>query len=162
MKTTRILFGMIMLFCVSSVDLWSQTINPGNNQKKIEAAKIGFYSKQMNLTPDEAKIFWPLYNTYEQAIQEQKLDRRQNLDDMDRRLKDMSDDEINKLIDSRLLQAENVLKARKNFIQQLRKEQLPPIKVALFFKAEEQFKRALIERVNENVRDKRMPAKPMR
>ena len=158
MKIKIFILGLMLLCSFISNDLLAQAKGQNDGKKNIEAAKIGFYTKQMNLSANEAKIFWPLYDTYEKAIQEQKADRRQNLDEVNERLKDMSDSEINKLIDSRLLQTENALKARKLFISELRKE-LPPLKVAQFFKAEEQFKRALLQRVNENIRDKQMPAK---
>jgi len=35
-------------------------------KQMIEQEKIPFYTKKLNLTPDEAKAFWPLYNEYEQ------------------------------------------------------------------------------------------------
>ena len=38
-----------------------------NNQSakdKIEALRIAFISQQLNLTPEEAQKFWPVYNAY--------------------------------------------------------------------------------------------------
>ncbi|MEY3415919.1 MAG: hypothetical protein RL060_30, partial [Bacteroidota bacterium] len=37
--------------------------NPGNREK-IEAAKIGFISERLALTPKQAQTFWPIYNEY--------------------------------------------------------------------------------------------------
>jgi hypothetical protein len=34
------------------------------DQEKIERIKIAFITRQLNLTPDEAQKFWPVYNQY--------------------------------------------------------------------------------------------------
>jgi len=36
----------------------------GNKADKIEALRIAFISQQLNLTPQEAQTFWPVYNQY--------------------------------------------------------------------------------------------------
>jgi len=71
-------------------------------------------------------------------------------------LEEMSEDQINRLIDSRLDQAENALKARKQFITQLRKE-LPAIKVAKFFRAEEMFQREMVNRARQAADNRQLP-----
>ena len=38
---------------------------PGERREKMEAQKIAFITKQLELTPDEAKVFWPVYNEYD-------------------------------------------------------------------------------------------------
>lgn len=41
----------------------------GNNRaEKIEALKIAFITQQLNLTPEEAQKFWPIYNTYKEEL----------------------------------------------------------------------------------------------
>jgi predicted dithiol-disulfide oxidoreductase (DUF899 family) len=70
----------------------------------------------------------------------------------------MSDDEVNKLIDNRLLQAETALNERKEFVTSLRKV-LPAKKVAQYFKAEEQFKKKLMEKMNERKQQQRNQSK---
>ena len=117
-------------------------------REKIEAAKIAFFTHQLQLTPDEAKLFWPEYEVYQKHIEAQKEARAKALKGIDKRIEDMSDKEINTLIDSRLNQARSALEARNKFVGALRKI-LPPIKVVRFFKAEELFKRKLLERVDE-------------
>ena len=45
----------------------AQGQNPNNQQSakdKIEALRIAFISQQLNLTPEEAQKFWPVYNAY--------------------------------------------------------------------------------------------------
>lgn len=157
MKTKVLITGLLLILTMNA--LWAnlqERMLGGPQKQRIETAKVAFFSKQMKLTPDEAKVFWPLYDQYQIALDEQKRERRQKLEDVRTRLEDMTEDQINELIDSRLEQAENALAARKQFITQLRKV-FPAVKVALYFKAEEQFQRELIERVNQIKENRRMP-----
>lgn len=36
-------------------------------REKLESEKIAFLTREMNLTPEEAQVFWPLYNEAQQA-----------------------------------------------------------------------------------------------
>ena len=38
---------------------------PQGDPQKVEALKISFITNKLNLTPEEAKLFWPIYNQYE-------------------------------------------------------------------------------------------------
>ena len=42
------------------------------NERKenIEAMKIGFLTKKLDLTPEEAQKFWPVYNQYSDKMKE--------------------------------------------------------------------------------------------
>lgn len=67
MKVFYIFFFSILIL---SFDGFGQ---PGNrpqppNQQNIEALKVAFLSKQLELTPDEAKKFWPVHDAYEAEI----------------------------------------------------------------------------------------------
>jgi hypothetical protein len=52
---------MIALIMISFSQVWAQ--NP--NLEKLNAYKIAFLTKKMNLTSQEAEKFWPLYNEYQ-------------------------------------------------------------------------------------------------
>jgi hypothetical protein len=143
-KMILVLFGLVLT--TSSLTLLAQERILGGPQKqKIETVKIAFFSRQMHLTPEEAKVFWPLYDEYQIVMDAQKRNRRQQLEEIREGSEKMNDDQINAIIDGRLEQAENALNARKQFIQAIRKE-LPPKKVLAYFRAEEQFQRELAER----------------
>lgn len=46
----------------------------GNGRQKIESAKIALITNRLNLTPDQAAGFWPIYNEYNGKKQD--LNRR--------------------------------------------------------------------------------------
>ncbi|MEO6230011.1 MAG: hypothetical protein ABJB11_02065 [Ferruginibacter sp.] len=44
--------------------------NSGSNKKQqdIEALKVAFISRELDLTPEEAQKFWPVYNQYSNEL----------------------------------------------------------------------------------------------
>ncbi|HMG81759.1 MAG TPA: hypothetical protein VK559_01870 [Ferruginibacter sp.] len=64
----NIFISFIFLFAVGFAN--AQTDPSGESQKmqNIEALKIAFISKQLQLTPEEAEQFWPVYNQYSDQI----------------------------------------------------------------------------------------------
>jgi len=48
----------------------AQQEQPNDPQQTIEALKVAFISKEINLTPEEAQKFWPVYNQYSKEIVE--------------------------------------------------------------------------------------------
>ncbi len=73
MKTIFIKYtGVALLFIMLATGLQlSAQINQPNQspREKIEALRIAFISQQLNLTPDEAQKFWPVYNAYRAELQ---------------------------------------------------------------------------------------------
>lgn len=61
------------------------------NKEKIEAAKIGFITNKLDLTPKQAQKFWPIYNEYSKKkfeikksmMQQRKLNKESGKDDKD-------------------------------------------------------------------------------
>jgi hypothetical protein len=41
---------------------------PPNTREKVEAMRIAFITNRLELTPDQAKLFWPVYNGYRQDL----------------------------------------------------------------------------------------------
>jgi hypothetical protein len=69
----RIAIGTLLtLFLLGGATLRAQQ---DDNQEKIKALKVAFFTEQLSLTSKEATVFWPLYNAYEaekEAIMGQK------------------------------------------------------------------------------------------
>lgn len=45
---------------------------------KIEALKIAFYTKKLDLSSEEAQKFWPVYNKYAEELKKVRKDAREN------------------------------------------------------------------------------------
>ncbi|TAL60732.1 MAG: hypothetical protein EPN88_15515, partial [Bacteroidetes bacterium] len=46
------------------------------NLEKLNAFKIGFFTKKLNLTSQEAEKFWPVYNEYQKQKDMIQQDKR--------------------------------------------------------------------------------------
>ena len=45
---------------------------------RLQAYKIAFLTKRLNLSPEEAQKFWPIYNRYQDEIRTARQDNRKN------------------------------------------------------------------------------------
>ena len=146
----RVLIILTVVLAVPLVRLNAQ--NP--NLEKFSAYKIGFFTKKMNLTTQEAEKFWPVYNEYERQknlIQRGKImlirDFNQNESIMDdRHLTEIGDKLIKYISDESSLAVE--------FHSRIR-ELLPPAKVIKYYQAENQYKIQLLKELQENRKQRR-------
>lgn len=96
----------------------AQDDNP-NDGGRIEAMKIAYLTKKLNLSTDEAQKFWPIYNKYIDEVRKTRLDAR-----------------LNKL--GEINTEEKLLDIRKRFNGEFGKA-LSLEKVNSFFRAEKEF-----------------------
>ena len=99
----------------------------GGKQGSVEAIKIAYYTKKLNLTPEEAQKFWPIYNMY---FAEVRQIRQQNPD-----------------LDEVGLE-EKILNVRKKYKSQFATA-LPDDKVNQFFRVEKEFNMYLRQELQE-------------
>lgn len=100
MKTKVVICLLTILFSTSTF-AFGQRHRDGKDDhfdfEKFKADKVAFITDAINLTPDEAELFWPVYNEYEKK----KWDMMRGRHDLERSLQDslmnMSDDEYIKL-----------------------------------------------------------------
>lgn len=115
-------------------------------REQIKSLKVAFITEELNLTPEEATKFWPLYNAYEDKQQEIKKQRLKGY------LERMDDDSFDKLSEKEattmLAQMESseeeLYQARKKFVASL-KGVISPLKILKLKKAEENFNRKLLQ-----------------
>jgi len=47
--------------------------------KNIQAIKVAFITRQLNLTAEEAQKFWPVYNAYSESIKKIRIEQKQDV-----------------------------------------------------------------------------------
>ena len=70
--------------------------NKSTDLRKIQAMEMAFITKELNLSPDEAQKFWPLFNQYRNdmrglvtnRIAEDHLDKQQKMLDLRKKYRD--------------------------------------------------------------------------
>lgn len=147
----QLFFILVVFFGVTAL---AQT-KPGREQSpgkdRMESAKIGFITRELQLTPDEAKAFWPIYNAMEVEL------KQANRDPLDDGLKTVrGKGGIDKLTDAQakeLLAELDKLGAERDAIRRKYQKEflkvLSPQKVLKLHLAERKFKQEVLERLRE-------------
>ncbi len=65
---------LIFTFLLITGTLSAQQDKPGGG--RIEALKIAYLTKKLDLSPAEAQKFWPVYNSYSAELRSAKADQR--------------------------------------------------------------------------------------
>lgn len=142
---------MLMLFTAIGFSMIS-IAQPGakmeQKKEKVEAMKIGFITQQMNLTPEEAQKFWPVYNQMNNEIENLRKERQLSRENVKDNFETMTDPEFEKLINDEIASRQKEFDIQKKYVAQF-KSVVPIKKVAQFYRAEEQFKRKLLEKIQE-------------
>ena len=118
MKKLIIITG-VFLFCISS--LFGQT---KKSRERIRTLKIAFLSNQLNLTSNEAEIFWPIYNANDK---EQHLLRIKFLLEIKKATKEkgnidmLSEEKAKNLILLKLKNDTKIYETKKDFINKIDK-----------------------------------------
>lgn len=144
--------NMILTICMSMLATFNILAQPGSRmqekKEQIEAMKIGFITKQLDLTSEEAKNFWPVYNQYQKELDDlrkkRRGDRREAKDDFE----NMSDKGMEKVVDDEIVFKQSELDIIKRYHSQF-KQVLPIKKVARLYRSEEDFKRELLQKLKE-------------
>ncbi|HON17670.1 MAG TPA: hypothetical protein PK990_00705 [Salinivirgaceae bacterium] len=108
----------------------------------IAADRIAFLNRHLRLTPEEAKIFWPIYDQYI-AEKEQLWRTQQSILFRSRPSLDISSEQAKVFIDSLLLIDKKILDNEEKYSARFL-EILPPEKVLRMRHAEHHFKRHLL------------------
>jgi hypothetical protein len=127
-------FLMVSFFAKAQDELPAESVK---KQQDIEALKVAFISKELELTPDEAQKFWPVYNQYSKELRSTISD---NQDVIDR--------------------DEKVLNLRKRYRDQFTKV-LGPDRMNRMFNAEAKFRQLLIKSLRRQ-RQKATMDRPLR
>ena len=142
MKTNKLLLIILFLFSIHS---FSQTKDK-EKREKIRSLKVGFLTTELSLTPDEAAVFWPLYNAFDNKQNEIRSKKTKSLIDRmdDEAFAKMSEKEAFALLAQSESYDEDLFQNRRKFISSL-KEVISPIKIIKLKKAEDNFNKKLLQ-----------------
>jgi hypothetical protein len=121
-------------------------LNP--NLEKLNAYKIAFFTKRLNLTSREAEKFWPLYNEFQDKriaiqLERQKLNRNVNQNELNMTEKDFIETG-DRLVALQVQEASLAQEYHKKF-----REILTPQKVIRLYQAENQYRLLLLNEIKD-------------
>ena len=119
------------------------------NLEKLNAYKIAFFTRRLNLTSQEAEKFWPVYNEFQNKrnliqVERQTLNRNINQNELNMSEKEMIE-AGDKLISLQVQEAALAQDYHKKF-----KEILSPVKVIRLYQAENQYRMQLLNELKDN------------
>lgn len=123
------------------------------HRKKMEAQKVAYLTREMELTPEEAKSFWPVYNTYRSELE--SITKRVESREVDEeRLAEgkVTADDLKEEMQLKFEMERNRLQVEEKYFQKFM-DVLPPEKVKKFYDSEERFKRELLQKLGSERRD---------
>ena len=115
----------------------------GPVRERIKTLKVAFITERVGLTSKEAQQFWPIYNENEEKLEAIRRKERAEIGSRTSPAS-LSDAESSQLLDELIALENEKHRTNQNFIAQIRKV-IPPRKVLLLIKAEEDFKKRLLQ-----------------
>lgn len=136
--------GFILLL---SLSLYSQERRE-KMKEQFESKRVAFLSDKLDLKPEEAQKFWPVYNMFN----DEKEDLRQSLkEDRDTELEDK---EAEVLLGKMIELEEEALSIKKNYIAKF-KNVIGARKTLMLFRLDRQFKEGMMKEIRERRGDKK-------
>jgi Skp family chaperone for outer membrane proteins len=128
-------FAFLLLIC--SDNIWAQAF-----KEKIEAAKVGIITQQLNLTTEQSKTFWPMYNKYTEELETVRKQQRE----IRKNFQTRSDDQLRKDMDKVIELKEKEIAVEKKYLQEFMKV-INVRQVAMLYRADKMFKAMLLKRL---------------
>lgn len=126
--------------------------DPEQREARLAAFRAEVFTRVLNLTPEEAQGFWPVFNEFadkrEQAQQELRPGKQ---------LDQMSDAEVEEQIKRHFEMKQREIDLERDLYQKLRKV-LPLRKIAKLPMAEREFRTSLVQKLQE-VRERKLERK---
>lgn len=133
-------------FLLAVMLVWGQDNKLSEEKRKeFEAQKVAFFTQSLDLTPQEAAVFWPLYNEMFKKIRKEEYDIRKKLKEA-RDMKNLTDAQAKSLVESTLNNEQQILDIKKEYYRKLL-EVVPAQKVLKLDWTEHKFHKQLLERM---------------
>lgn len=128
--------------------VWAQPPGGGPQRQKIESMKVAYLTQQLDLSPEEAQKFWPVYNKYNEEMEKGRRNMRSRIMEEGDGIEQMSNAEAEKALNDMLAFRASEVETLKKYTQEFKKV-LSPQKVLRLFVAEQQFKHELLRMLKE-------------
>lgn len=137
MKKIAILVLLSSLFATAGI------AQKNRSDERIKAMRVAFITERLNLTPEEAQQFWPIYNQFESTKKGLRKSHKEKMRSANR-IEELSDAEVESLIAANFEYEEKQLALTKQLVEDLRNV-IPAKKIAKLIKAEKAFKEKIVD-----------------
>ena len=147
-----ILLAFLMIFTTSLKAQENQT--KLDKEQEIKSEKIAFFTDKIGLTPEEAQVFWPIYNSYWDKKNKIIADRKEKMTYFADHSENMSNEEMIKYADQYIsyeMQLAELLDEYHNKFKKI----LPIDKVMRIYLADYEFKTYLLKKIRESGKEEK-------
>lgn len=114
------------------------------SKEQIKTLKIAFFTEQLNLSPEEATVFWPIYNAHEKEKEALRDQQRREIRDRFPNLDEVSEKEARNALERYLEIEELEEELDKAFYEEIARE-FSAVRTLKLFQAERDFRRRLFQ-----------------
>jgi hypothetical protein len=132
----------LLLLFLLIIGLSSQA-QPGGRYAQMKSAKIGFFTKELQLTEDEAQKFWPVYNKFEAEKEAHRKKMMVEVGKYRKEVEQLNEAEVEQSLEAYLVLRQQEVDIDKKYYPEFKKV-LPIRKVALLYSAEKRFQREVL------------------
>ena len=150
----KVFLGIVLLSLLSLAANAQRDNMRAEMREKVEAYKIAFFTEKLNLSPDESKAFWPLFNELENK--QEALREKYKL--KGKKLELLSDAEVKDHIMNQLDMEQEAVQLRKEYTLKFM-DVLPIRKVAMLQKVNREFKKELLREMRQRRQNRRSGGK---
>jgi hypothetical protein len=136
---------MLLMMLPISISAQTQRLE---RMERLEAYKVAFFTKRLNLSPGEAEKFWPVYNDFQKQKNLIQAEKAAIIRNFNQNESTLTDNELIKLGDKLIGTITDESSLALNFHKKL-KEVLPPAKVIRLYQAENQYRMQLLNELQE-------------
>lgn len=111
---------LIVCLILSSFSLFAQKKESKDEKKqRIEAARVSFITKKLELTPEESKEFWPVVNEMETKIKTSRKALKDRFKKMKQEDEKIDEKTYQKLIEDMHEQQISILEIKNEYVQKI-------------------------------------------
>jgi len=142
----------LLLFFVTFLALGQ---NLENRVERVQALRVAYISDKLNLTPDEAQRFWPVFNQFDDKMDHLRKQKRQLLFKLrPENASKLSEKETNALMEEDDQLEQEIQNNRRMLVKNLQGV-IPNQKILMLRQIEVEFKQKLLNQIK-NRRDARL------
>ena len=139
---------LIALLC--PLFMFSQNILD-KKREKIEIEKIAYITKALDLSSEEAQVFWPLYNKYSDKKNEINIKRMKEFAKVKDNRSSLTEKEIGSIINKQLKMEQEILDLKVNYNKEFQKV-ISNTQISKLYHAELEFRKKLLRRISKRNR----------
>jgi hypothetical protein len=136
----------ILIFLICSLPIYIYAQPKEGKAQRVEALRIAFITRKLQLTSEEAKKFWPIYDQFRREMEDLRKKYKDAMAEDETQQGAQTDAEIEKALNDIVAMKQAQLDLTKRYIPEFKKA-IPARKILLLFKAEEDFKKELVKRI---------------